>query len=173
MTATIYSGSDKGLSYFGELLAECGAQSVVSSVPDLYIVDAPLRDEFGDEYAAALAQRAMTLLIVRRELYEKYSERLASRGVMVMPKPLSRDNFKVTLKMLSALSGNLITDLREKLEDTKLTHRAKLVLIASLRMTEPQAHKFIEKQAMDRRVSKREVALSILNTYDKPAAKRE
>ncbi|MDR0857899.1 MAG: ANTAR domain-containing protein [Oscillospiraceae bacterium] len=168
MTAAIFSGSDKGYSYFDELLADCGVKPVFSGLPDLYIVDAPLREEFGDDYAAVLAQRAMTLLIVKRELYETYCGKLRDKGVMVMPKPLSRDNFKVTVKMLSALSGNLITDLREKLEDTKLIDRAKLVLIASLRMSEPQAHKFIEKQAMDRRVSKREVALSVLNTYDTP-----
>ena len=40
--------------------------------------------------------------------------------------------------------------------------RAKCVLIEYLKMTESEAHRFIEKQAMDMRITKREVAERIL-----------
>ena len=39
-------------------------------------------------------------------------------------------------------------------------------LIQYLSMTESQAHRYIEKQAMDMRLPKRAVAESILNTYE-------
>ena len=55
--------------------------------------------------------------------------------------------------------------LQEKMEEIKLVNRAKWVLITHLNMTEDAAHRYIEKQAMDRCVSKRVVAEDILRTY--------
>ena len=56
--------------------------------------------------------------------------------------------------------------LSRRLEDMGLIDRAKCVLIQVLGMTEPQAHRYIEKQAMDMRVSKRQVAEELLKTYE-------
>ncbi|MDR1574348.1 MAG: ANTAR domain-containing protein [Clostridiales Family XIII bacterium] len=39
------------------------------------------------------------------------------------------------------------------------------MLITGLKMSEPQAHRFIEKQAMERRITKGEVARRVINTY--------
>ena len=47
-----------------------------------------------------------------------------------------------------------------------MVDRAKCILIQYLNMTEPQAHRYIEKQAMDLRVSRREIAQGILQTYE-------
>lgn len=51
-------------------------------------------------------------------------------------------------------------------EDLKIVNRAKGVLITRLGMTEPEAHRYIEKRAMDMRATKRAVAESILKTYE-------
>ena len=56
--------------------------------------------------------------------------------------------------------------LHHKIEEIRLIDRAKCVLIQYLGLTEPQAHRYIEKQAMDRRVSRREVAAGILAAYE-------
>jgi AmiR/NasT family two-component response regulator len=56
--------------------------------------------------------------------------------------------------------------LQLKIEEIRLVNRAKAILIQYLKMTEQEAHKYIEKQAMDLRITKREVATSILNTYE-------
>ena len=53
----------------------------------------------------------------------------------------------------------------EKIEEIRLINRAKWLLIECLSMTEADAHRYIEKQSMDLRVSKREVAESIIKTY--------
>ena len=53
----------------------------------------------------------------------------------------------------------------EKIEEIRLTNRAKWHLIECLSMTETEAHRYIEKQAMDLRLSKREVAENIIKTY--------
>lgn len=57
--------------------------------------------------------------------------------------------------------------LQKKIEDIKFVDRAKCVLIEYLKMSEAEAHRFIEKQAMDLRVTKREIASRILKTYEK------
>ena len=51
-------------------------------------------------------------------------------------------------------------------EEIRLVDRAKCVLIQVLSMTEPQAHRYLEKEAMDRRVTRREVAEQVLRTYE-------
>ncbi|MEF2823148.1 MAG: ANTAR domain-containing protein [Oscillospiraceae bacterium] len=48
------------------------------------------------------------------------------------------------------------------MEELQLISRAKAVLIEYLKLTEPQAHRYIEKQAMDRCVTRRSVAEEIL-----------
>ena len=56
--------------------------------------------------------------------------------------------------------------IEEKMEEIRLVNRAKWLLIDELKMSEPDAHRYIEKQAMDRFVSKREVAEEIIKTYE-------
>jgi response regulator NasT len=56
--------------------------------------------------------------------------------------------------------------LKQQIKDLKFIDRAKLVLITYLKITEPEAHRFIEKQAMDQRITRREVCMNILKKYD-------
>ena len=53
----------------------------------------------------------------------------------------------------------------EKIEELRLVNRAKWLLIQSLHMTEPDAHRYITRQAMEQRTSKREIAESVIRTY--------
>ena len=55
--------------------------------------------------------------------------------------------------------------IEEKMEEIRIVNRAKLLLIEQLKMTEKEAHRYIEKQAMDLRISRAEVARSILINY--------
>ena len=51
------------------------------------------------------------------------------------------------------------------MNEIRLVNRAKWLLISELKMTESDAHRYIEKQAMDLRISKREVAENVIRTY--------
>ena len=51
------------------------------------------------------------------------------------------------------------------MEDIRVVNKAKWFLIEQLKMTEQEAHRYIEKQAMDRCVTKRVIAENILSTY--------
>ena len=55
--------------------------------------------------------------------------------------------------------------LKSTIEEAKIINRAKLLLMQYLSLSEDRAHKYIEKQAMDMRISKIEVARQILKTY--------
>lgn len=66
--------------------------------------------------------------------------------------------------MLSLQSEN--TKLHQKIQEIRLVDRAKCTLIQYLHMTEQDAHRYIEKQAMDLRMTRREIAEEILKTYE-------
>ena len=51
------------------------------------------------------------------------------------------------------------------MEEIRLVNRAKWLLIEQLRMTESEAHRYIEKQAMDRCVTKLSIAENIISMY--------
>ena len=55
--------------------------------------------------------------------------------------------------------------LEDKMQEIRIINRAKWILISELKMTEADSHRYIEKQAMDRCVSKREIAEGIIRTY--------
>ena len=54
--------------------------------------------------------------------------------------------------------------LAEKMEEIRLVNRAKWLLIERRNMDEPTAHRYIEKQAMDRCITRRAVAEEILKS---------
>lgn len=55
--------------------------------------------------------------------------------------------------------------IEEKMEEIRLVNRAKWLLISELKMDEQGAHRYIEKQAMDRCIAKKVVAKEIIKTY--------
>jgi response regulator NasT len=58
------------------------------------------------------------------------------------------------------------SQLKYKIEDIRIIDRAKYILISYMNMSEKEAHRFIEKQAMDLRITKRAIAEGILKTYE-------
>ena len=55
--------------------------------------------------------------------------------------------------------------IEEKMAEIRLVNKAKWFLISELSMSEPEAHRYIEKQAMDRCIPKRSIAEEIIKTY--------
>ena len=55
--------------------------------------------------------------------------------------------------------------IEEKMAEIRLVNKAKWILISELSLNEPEAHRYIEKQAMDRCISKRTIAEEIIKTY--------
>jgi len=171
--ALIASASEKGGRFFSEIFPNSNVDIVTSpeevhsliSNYSIAIVDAPLTDEFGTSFAVSCAKLVPTILVVKKERCDQVASLVEPHGVIVVAKPINTQTLKYVVKAVDISRGQ-IKELQTKLEDTKIINRAKLVLISNLKMTEQQAHKHIEHQAMDRRITRREVAMSILNTYD-------
>lgn len=137
---------------------------------DVIVINAPLTDENGHDLAThAVAQTsAGVVLLVRAEIADEVAERVEDAGVLVVSKPLNRQLLHSALKMALAARRRLTglaqqnNLLQKKIEDIRLVDRAKCALIQYRQLTEPQAHKYIEQEAMDSRKSRRVVAEEIL-----------
>ncbi len=140
---------------------------------DHVIINAPLPDEVGTRFAVDIAATAGTvvLLMVPSEHHAEIFDRVGEHGVFTLPKPTSMPLLTIALEWMAAarerLRGPEKTSLsfESKMEEIRIINRAKWQLISALGLDEPQAHRYIEKQAMDRCISKREVAEEILRTY--------
>ena len=140
---------------------------------DLVILNAPLKDEFGIQLAQDLAENNMgVLLLTGSDVFEQVSYRVEQSGVITLAKPTTRQSLYIALRALTALRSKLLQmeqktkALQQKVADIHTVNHAKWLLIQHDNMTENEAHRFIEKQAMDMRLSRREVAESIIRTYD-------
>ncbi len=90
---------------------------------------------------------------------------------MVLPSPVDPDLLRQSLGMMAVSSARIreleeqARDLPEKRDELQLVNRAKLILMQRFQMTEKDAHRFIEKNAMDRCEKRRSIAESIIRTY--------
>ena len=140
---------------------------------DLVILNAPLRDEFGTQLALNLSRDNLcVLMLVPAESFDAVCYKVEDEGILTLSKPVSRNGLLGAIKLLTAMRGKLRKldrqnqALQEKMQDIRTVNRAKWLLIEIKRMTENEAHYYIEKQAMDMRLSRREVAENIIRTYD-------
>ena len=139
---------------------------------DMVVVNSPLPDDTGICFSIDTvgANGTVVLFLVRSDQFAESYDRLAEHGVFLMQKPTQKS-------VLQLASGWLISarerirkterktlSIEEKMNEIRLVNRAKWLLIGELKMTEPDAHRYIEKQAMDRCVSRRIVAEEI-RTY--------
>jgi response regulator NasT len=73
---------------------------------------------------------------------------------------------KSTHSRIKRIQSEKDGQLKQKIEDIRVINRAKWILISYMNMNEQEAHRFIEKQAMDMRTTRRTVAEGILKTYE-------
>ena len=140
---------------------------------DIVLINAPLPDDFGMRLAIDICTNsgAGVLLMVKNDLFNDIYAKVVSYGVITLSKPTNLQMVAQNLRILCATRERLRqmeakqATVEEKIEEMRLVNRAKWLLIECLGMTEPEAHRYIEKQSMDERISKREVAENIIKTY--------
>ena len=138
---------------------------------DFLIINSPLPDDTGLRFAidSAASRGSVVLLLTRAEIYDDIYEKLCPHGVFVLAKPLSRQSLATALDWMASARERLrkleqkTISVEEKMEEIRLVNRAKWRLIEQRGMDEPTAHRYIEKQAMDRCVTRRAVAEEILS----------
>lgn len=140
---------------------------------DFVFINTPLPDDFGTRFAIEISGNKGTviLLLVRNEVYEEVCDKVTEYGILTLPKPASKQMVAHTLNFMAGIRERLrklekkSLSMEEKMKEIRLINRAKWVLIDELKMSEADAHRYIEKQAMDRCVSRREIAEEIISTY--------
>lgn len=140
---------------------------------DFVVINSPLPDDDGTRFAidACNSRETVVLLMVRAELHDEIYYKVAEHGVFTLSKPTSKPTIITALDWMSSARERLrrsekkTLSIEEKMEEIRIINRAKWLLISEIKMDEPGAHRYIEKQAMDRCISKREVAEEIIKTY--------
>ena len=140
---------------------------------DLVIINSPLRDDYGDKLSNFIIKNTNSdvILIIKNNNKEELYK-VEDSGVYVVEKPLNKNMLIKIIKayIIHRRRYNFIIEKNEKLQnkisDIKLIDRAKLTLIQYLRMSEEEAHKYIEKQSMNLRITRVQVAKNILKIYE-------
>jgi two-component system, response regulator PdtaR len=155
-----------------EVLAEAadGAHAielVKEFKPDLAILDVKMPILDGISAAEEIISFCPVLMLTafsQRELVD----RARDAGVMAyVLKPFTINDLIPAIEI--AISRHVqmksladeVADLHERLESRKIIDRAKGILMAALNLTEPEAFSWIQKAAMDRRMTMKDVALAV------------
>ena len=165
LDASVYRPVDSALSA-GE-----AKRKMLRSPYDILIIDPPLPDEFGSDFAvdATASSHSGVMITARSDLYDLTCAKVEAAGVLTIAKPVSQKDFYTAIKLITATSARLLNGekkaqkLQDKLEEIKLVSRAKFILMEKMRMTEPEAHRYIEKEAMDSRHTRKEIAENIIS----------
>ena len=137
--------------------------------PDLTILDVKMPVLDGISAAEQIIHISPVLMLTafsQKELVE----RARDAGVMAyVVKPFSITDLIPAMeiamsrhKQMTSLEKE-IANLHDRLETRKLIDRAKGILMTALNLTEPQAFSWIQRAAMDRRISMKEVALAVIS----------
>jgi Response regulator with putative antiterminator output domain len=186
-SALIVSRTEKGVAYFTEILSadSCGEIVALQSCGearrlllerdfDLVVINAPLQDESGESLSRHIASReaSQVILVVKSEHFDEVSAATENEGILVVAKPINSTIFWATLKLAKSAQSRLRrmqtenSKLKQKIDDIRIIDRAKCSLISHLKINEQEAHRFIEKHAMDMRTTRRAVAEELLKTYE-------
>lgn len=186
-SALVVTAYEKSQAFFTEILTSASIENIVTLETggdvrrlllerdfDLVVIDAPLRDESGEGLSRHIARKSVSqvILVVKSEYFEEVSALTEEHGVLTIAKPINRSLFWSAIKLAKAAGSRLKSiqndnsKLKQKIEDIRIVDRAKYILISYLGMNEQEAHRYIEKQAMDMRITKRVVAEGILKTYE-------
>ncbi len=186
-SALIVSYTQKGITFFTELLKAASFLHIVSSNAgsdarrrllerdfDIVIINSPLPDETGESLAKDIAAKGLSqvILVVQNEHFEEISASCENYGILTIAKPVNKSLCWSALKLAISTQSRIKSmrsenaQLKQKIEDIRVIDRAKCVLISFLNMSEQEAHRYIEKQAMDMRATRRVVADNILKSYE-------
>ena len=181
----LVSATEKSRTMLSQFLTSCGVQAqlapassgaearrmLVDGLFDLVLINTPLPDikiNITQAQQAANDTLSGVILLAKAEIADSVAEKVEDDGVFVVPKPLSRVLFMQALRMTRAARSRLTglqsenRRLQKRIEDIRQVDRAKCLLIECCGMTEPEAHSYIEQQAMNQRRSKRDIAEDII-----------
>ena len=142
--------------------------------PDLMVMDIKMPDMDGLSAAEEIAKLRIPVVFLTAFNQQELVSRASEVGAMAfLVKPFSPEDLlpaiEVALSRFQQLTQleSEVSDLTERLETRKLVERAKGVLGVQMGLSEPDAFRWIQKAAMDRRIGMVDVARTILDQLEK------
>lgn len=136
------------------------------------IIIADSGDGYDTDFAINLADSYSTiLLLVPNEHFDEISYRVEGYGILTITKPFEPFYLYNMMKIAIAVQykvqvlSSQTTKLKVKMEEIKQVNRAKMLLMQNMNMSEQEAHRYIEKEAMDRGMKKTAISEEIIKTY--------
>ena len=136
------------------------------------IIIADSGDGYDTDFAINVADSYSTiLLLVPNEHFDEISYRVEGYGILTITKPFEPFYFYNMIKIAIAVQykvqvlSSQTTKLKVKMEEIKLVNRAKMLLMSNMNMSEQEAHRYIEKEAMDRGMKRTAISEEIIKTY--------
>lgn len=138
--------------------------------PDLVILDVKMPVLDGIAAAEAIAgQRLAPVVMLTAFSQRDLVERAREAGAMsYLVKPFTQSDLVPAIEMAVSRYAEIkqledeVTDLKDRLETRKAVDRAKGILQEQMSLTEPEAFRWIQKTAMDLRMSMRQVAEGVV-----------
>ncbi len=136
------------------------------------IILADYADGIGSDFAIDVSDSLSTILLLTPPaLYEEVSYRVEGYGIIAITNPFDQFYFYNMIKAAIAMQfkvqilSSQTTKLKVKMEEIKLVNRAKMLLMQNMSMSEAEAHRYIEKEAMNSGLKKTTVAENVIRTY--------
>jgi two-component system, response regulator PdtaR len=138
--------------------------------PDLVVLDVKMPRLDGITAAQRIAEQRIAPVVILTAFSQRdLVERARDAGAMAyLVKPFNKDDLVPAIEMAVSRFSELqmleaeVADLTERLETRKAVDRAKAVLQRQLELSEPEAFRWIQKTAMDLRLSMRQVAEGVI-----------
>ncbi len=150
------------------------AQELLNRHYDVVLVNTPLPDGFGTDFVMDICTRYTSgvLVITQGDMADDVTERVIDYGVVVLAKPLTNRALARNLRHLTAIQNKMletekkVLTLEERIKEMRIVNQAKCLLIEKEKMTEADAHRYMNKTAMDRCISKKALAEEIIDRWE-------
>ncbi|TDP91912.1 ANTAR domain-containing response regulator [Labedaea rhizosphaerae] len=145
--------------------------------PDLVILDVKMPRMDGIEAASSIAgERIAPVVILTAFSQRDLVERARDAGAMAyLVKPFAKRDLVPAIELAISRFAELhaledeVRGLTDRLETRKVVERAKGLLMAEQGLSEPEAFRWIQRTAMDRRTTMKAVADAVVSSIDKRA----
>lgn len=143
--------------------------------PDLVVMDVKMPKLDGISAAERIAnQRIAPVVILTAFSQRDLVERARDAGAMAyLTKPFTIEDLMPAIELAVSRFQEIkqldteVADLQEQLKARKLIEKAKGILMKNLKISEPEAFKWMQKTAMDKRRSMTDVAQLVMDEFEK------
>ncbi len=141
---------------------------------DLTLINAPLRMESAEGVAIDIAEKNLSqvILLVKGEHFDETHAHTRDYGVITVTKPIHARDMAMAIDFSHIAQSRIKMlmqenkKLQKKMNELKFINHAKILLVQYEELTEEEAHKKIERQAMDERKSRVLVSKEIIDKYE-------